>query len=84
MTASKKLNIHTKHICALYRQKTALDDICLEMDSEMKQPRGSRVFGDCDLLMREVMRYLLSADELTTWDNEKMKRMAQYDKQRKS
>ena len=73
----------TEHIAFVFSQKTAFDDVCLEQDPQTKEPHGSRVFGDCDLLMRQVMRCLMPADELTKWETDRMKRMKIYDKQRK-
>ena len=67
----------------VFRQKTALDDVCLEKDPETNEPYGSRVFGDCDLLMREVMKCIMPADELMKWESDRASRMKKYDKQRK-
>ncbi|XP_061182508.1 NAD-dependent protein deacylase sirtuin-6-like [Saccostrea echinata] len=64
------------------RQVTDYDDTCLELDDK-GVPLGSRVFGDCDKLMREVMRCVLPKEELTKWEQERDVRMLTYDTKRK-
>ena len=61
------------------RQTTEFDDICYEKDVVSGRPRGSRVFGDCDALMRELMRCLLSESELRAWEEGREKRLRHYD-----
>ena len=61
-----------------------MDSLCLQKDPDSKQPRGARVFGDCDVLMREVMKSLLSQKALLQWEGERNARMKDYDKLRKS
>ena len=61
------------------RQTTEFDEICYERaGSGRAEPRGSRVFGDCDTLMREVMRCLLSEGELREWEEGRKERLKQY------
>ena len=43
---------------------------------------GSRVFGDCDLLMREVMKCILSQKDLRAWEEGRTDRMKVYDNKR--
>jgi hypothetical protein len=40
------------------------------------------VFGDCDALMRRVMRGILSADELRDWEEAADARLIEYAMQR--
>ena len=40
---------------------------------------GARVFGDCDQVMREVMKYLLSEEERVVWEDAWPLRMNHYD-----
>ncbi len=64
------------------RQKTHLDTECLRKDRATNEPTGSRVFGDCDNLMREVMKCILSQDALQEWEAGREERMKSYDSQR--
>lgn len=64
------------------RQITDYDQTCLELDDN-GVPLGSRVFGDCDKMMRELMRSVLPGDELKKWEQDREVRMLAYDTQRK-
>ena len=64
------------------RQKTDFDDFCYDKDESGKQ-LGSRVFGNCDQLMQEVMAILLSEEERRAWEGGREDRMKQYDSFRK-
>ncbi|KAJ8319046.1 hypothetical protein KUTeg_004137 [Tegillarca granosa] len=55
------------------RQVTPYDNDC---------QHGSRVYGDCDKLMRALMNAVLTKEELQAWEAKKDERMAQYDLQR--
>jgi hypothetical protein len=46
------------------------------------KPLGSRVFGDCDLLMKKIMSNLLSPLDLKEWENGREMRMKEYDSKR--
>lgn len=63
------------------RQTTPFDRLCYEVGPDGVQ-LGSRVFGDCDALMRRVMRSILSANELHEWETAQDARLAEYAKQR--
>ena len=43
---------------------------------------GSRVYGDCDALMREIMKNVMAEDDLKEWEEGREARMEEYDKQR--
>lgn len=60
------------------RQETDFDDFCFERDQESETAHGSRVFGDCDTLMKELMRCVLSESELREWEGGRDKRMKRY------
>ena len=60
------------------RQETEFDDLCFERDRWSVKPRGSRVFGDCDALMKELMRCLLSDGELKAWEEGREERLKRY------
>lgn len=45
---------------------------------------GSRVFGDCDELMKEVMACLVPHEEILKWHDEHTSRLDEYDKQRQA
>nr|XP_022316150.1 NAD-dependent protein deacetylase Sirt6-like [Crassostrea virginica]XP_022316151.1 NAD-dependent protein deacetylase Sirt6-like [Crassostrea virginica] len=64
------------------RQVTDYDQTCLKLD-EKGETLGSRVFGDCDKLMREVMRRILPEEERVKWEEDRSVRMLTYDTQRK-
>ena len=66
----------------IFRQPTPFDMICGQHTEGSKEPQGSRVFGDCDALMRAVMRNILPEDELEEWEGAREDRMLDYDKQR--
>ncbi|XP_013417902.1 NAD-dependent protein deacetylase Sirt6 [Lingula anatina] len=64
------------------RQPTPMDALCYEPDVANGSQVGSRVFGDCDHLMREVMRCILPQDALQEWEDGREDRMEEYNKQR--
>lgn len=59
------------------RQSTGLDEVCLKRDGG--KVLGSRVFGDCDDVFREVMAKILIDGEKEKWERERKKRVKQYD-----
>ncbi|XP_005108006.1 NAD-dependent protein deacetylase Sirt6 [Aplysia californica] len=63
------MGVEPHRIIICNRQTTPYDDDC---------GNGARVFGDCDRLMREVMRCLLPLPELTTWEKEREQRLVEY------
>jgi hypothetical protein len=60
-----------------FRQKTPFDDVCVQADKD-GQPCGARLFGDCDRLMREVMKCVLPAIELRDWEAGRNDRLVGY------
>ncbi|KAL5018088.1 hypothetical protein ScPMuIL_003810 [Solemya velum] len=44
---------------------------------------GSRVYGDCDRLMKLVMSHILPCEQLEEWEGRRPERMAKYDSLRK-
>lgn len=65
------------------RQSTPYDNVCKEMDENGTSTLGSRVFGDCDKLMSEIMRNVLPKEELQEWEGGREERLAAYDLKRK-
>lgn len=63
------------------RQGTPYDDHC-NLTDDRGARLGSRVFGDCDKLMKEVMLALFDTDFVQEWEEERESRMKQYDKRR--
>lgn len=53
------------------------------MDESGTSTLGSRVFGDCDKLMSEIMRNVLSKEEKQEWERGRWERLAAYDLKRK-
>ena len=64
------------------RQTTNFDELCYERDAVSGKPRGSRVFGDCDTLMKKLMSVLLTNCELKEWEGGRERRMRHYDRLR--
>lgn len=67
----------------LCRQSTPYDNVCKEMDENGTSTLGSRVFGDCDKLMSEIMRNVLPKEELQEWEGGREERLTAYDLKRK-
>ncbi|KAL4219934.1 hypothetical protein ACF0H5_020346 [Mactra antiquata] len=63
------------------RQGTPYDDYCSVKD-EADQPVGSRIHGDCDILMRAVMLEILGEKDCKTWEDARRTRMVDYDAKR--
>jgi len=62
------------------RQSTDYDKICRR--KEKGEVLGSRVYGDCDVLMKCIMSLLLNTNELIKWESERGVRMEGYNAQR--
>ena len=60
------------------RQETNFDELCYRRDSVSGVGRGSRVFGDCDALMRQLMGCLLFPRQLREWEEGRDERMKHY------
>jgi mono-ADP-ribosyltransferase sirtuin 6 len=63
------------------RQETNFDELCYQRGDGVNGgggPRGSRVFGDCDALMRELMCCLLPPRQLKEWEGGREGRMKHY------
>ncbi|KAJ7358715.1 hypothetical protein OS493_022159 [Desmophyllum pertusum] len=52
------------------RQKTDVDKLCVAQDARGTQ-LGSRLFGDCDSLLAQVMQHLMTHDALQEWEKRK-------------
>lgn len=65
------------------RQSTPYDTVCKKMDENGTSTLGSRVFGDCDKLMSEIMRNVLPKEELQEWEGGREERLTAYDLKRK-
>ncbi|CAL1541092.1 unnamed protein product [Lymnaea stagnalis] len=63
------------------RQVTHYDEVCTRIGPDGEQ-LGSRVFGDCDNLMKELMKKILPAEELCRWEAGRTQRMKEYNKMR--
>ncbi len=62
------------------RQKTGFDDLCL--NTVNGEALGSRIFGDCDQVLVEILKYLLTPSDLKAWEGERQKRLENYNSQR--
>ncbi len=65
-----------------FRQPTPFDRLCYQVVAADQGPIGARVFYDCDILMKEIMKHLLLEDELEEWEGAAEERLEQYAKQR--
>lgn len=45
-------------------------------------PNGSRVFGNCDVLMEEIINNVLDEEVINAWEIEREQKMEQYSKHR--
>ena len=69
------------------RQKTAFDELCFQREvgrdsRDGGKVLGVRVFGDCDSVMREVMRGVMGEEEVEVWEGQRQERMTVYDSNR--
>ncbi len=62
------------------RQKTGFDDLCFK--TVVGNALGSRVLGDCDQVLAEVMKHLLTPSDLATWEGGRQQRLEDYNSQR--
>ena len=70
------------HLAIVNRQKTNFDYLCIRKDG--KEQLGVRAFGDCDAVLREVMRQLLVDKDRVEWERGRMERLKVYGSQRKT
>ncbi|KAJ8307673.1 hypothetical protein KUTeg_014777 [Tegillarca granosa] len=63
------------------RQKTEKDNVCLEKDKK-GITLGSRIFGDCDTFMREIMKNIMPSKDLEKWEASRNDKMKIYDTKR--
>ncbi|XP_060065330.1 NAD-dependent protein deacetylase Sirt6-like [Ylistrum balloti] len=76
-----ELGKHPLRLVICNRQETYMDSVCAEKTKDGQQ-LGSRVFGDCDVFFREVMKHILDPESLKRWEDDRGKRMKKYDKHR--
>ncbi|KAI6650617.1 hypothetical protein LOD99_7667 [Oopsacas minuta] len=58
------------------RQETEFDDLCYKKSGT--DILGVRVFGDCDVFMKEIMKQLIPPDELKEWEDKRNERIISY------
>lgn len=58
-----------------------MDKLCVSQDKRGIQ-LGSRVFGDCDSLLSQIMQHLIDHGDLQKWEMEQTDRIGAYDKKR--
>ena len=61
-----------------------MDKLCYQVTDTGRTPIGSRVFGDCDRLMKELMKCLLSDEERHEWEAGLPARLKDYAQQREA
>ena len=62
------------------RQKTGFDWLCTK--KHYGKDLGVRVYGDCDRVMREVMKYMLGEEDWKKWEKEHLMKSDYYNTQR--
>ncbi|XP_052243317.1 NAD-dependent protein deacylase sirtuin-6-like isoform X2 [Dreissena polymorpha] len=73
--------------CDLVKNLTSRDRLIIcnrqetPLDRQFQGPRanGCRVFGNCDVFIREMMGNLYQAADLAQWESERETRLAEYD-----
>eukprot|EP00731_Ephydatia_muelleri_P027826 Em0019g699a len=75
-----EMGIEPVRLVIVNRQKTRLDELCLKKHGG--DQLGERVYGDCDVLLEEVMGHLLSPEETVAWRQQLVVKRATYDSQR--
>lgn len=75
-----EMGIEPVRLVIVNRQKTRLDELCLKKHGG--EQLGERVYGDCDVLLEEVMGHLLSPEETVAWRQQLVVKRATYDSQR--
>ncbi|XP_052776880.1 uncharacterized protein LOC128214445 [Mya arenaria] len=76
--------------CDLVKNMTSRDKliICNRQETPLdkqftgKRRRGCRVFGDCDMFMREVMHNIYEPEDIAIWESDRKRRMDLYNKLR--
>ncbi|OWF48853.1 NAD-dependent protein deacetylase SRT1 [Mizuhopecten yessoensis] len=76
-----ELGKHPLKLVICNRQETYMDSTCTKKAKDGQQ-LGSRVFGDCDVFFREIMKHILDPEELKEWEDGRANRMKNYDKHR--
>lgn len=66
-----------RRLVVVNRQSTGFDEVCAGV-GEGGEVLGARVFGDCDHVMKELMKLLLSDVEREKWEKGRGKRMLKY------
>lgn len=64
------------------RQKTDYDDDCLRQPRGAPEAAGSRVYGDCDSFIRELLKNVMSEETLKSWEGDRQQRLVSYNKNR--
>ena len=68
--------------CCSCRQPTPFDQLCYQVLDKEQGSHGSRVFADCDVLMRQLIAVLLTPEELKEWEENQSERDETYATQR--
>ncbi|WAR23309.1 SIR1-like protein [Mya arenaria] len=63
--------------CDLVKNMTSRDKLII-----CNRRRGCRVFGDCDMFMREVMHNIYEPEDIAIWESDRKRRMDLYNKLR--
>lgn len=64
------------------RQQTDYDDDCLRQPRGAPEAAGSRVYGDCDSFIRELLKNVMGEETLKSWEGDRQQRLVSYNKNR--
>ena len=70
-----------QRLVIINRQKTNFDSICSETDARGDK-LGVRVYGDCDRVMKCIMREFMTETNLLEWENGRDERLKTYNSRR--
>lgn len=54
------------------RQKTDYDDDCLFKFDGISEAVGCRVYGDCDIFIREIFKNVIGDERLKSWEGDRL------------
>ena len=75
-----EMGVEPVRLVIVNRQKTGLDEFCLKKHGG--EQLGERVYGDCDVFLKEVMARLLTQEETVAWKQQLALKRVTYDSQR--
>lgn len=81
VTPACDLVLMGQRLVIINRQKTQFDSVCARTSVE-GEALGARVYGDCDDVMKHIMRELMEPSDQLKWEEERDKRLQVYNDSR--